>query len=316
MRKLLILTLIFVLMSCAKNDQEQIDDAIDQALSLLSSEKCDEAISILEDAGRQNDNAIYLQVLASAYACKAGVDTISFLSNDLPDLDTTSISTLMKTASVITLSPETSTDSTAYASLTTALNILQDFDGGAQPSQLNRAAVYGTRKAGDMGMQIIVLSIIQMGKFLNWYGNVSGTGVKGGGTNTNSCFLNYTYAPAQAVIGAATGACTVTNDGHSGLDPAVSTAIARRHMCEGLMLFTNLLDVLENITVTGSTDLEDLADVADTASAQRDAIITAVPALATLLNETSNSDCVAAIAAAESNNMELIYASLFETGLQ
>jgi len=301
---ILILILLFGLTGCAQRSGEDIREAIDKAQTLLSSEKCDEAIKILEDVGPANSDAVYLQVLGSAYACKANVKTIAFVANDLPLIDS---SNFMNSISILSLSPETVADSIPYTSLKTGLGILQNTD-----KQENRETKFGVRKSGDLGVEILVYSLIELGKFMNFYGNVSGSGAKGGGTNTNSCFINYTYPNAIAVVtSGSTGACNSATDGHPDMS---GTALARR-LCEGSTLIANILDVIRNLDLSGSPDLSELEDLNTTVDQyQADADAAGVGHFITL---TSQSECEALIAnPTEMNNMQLYCASVFEVGLQ
>ena len=317
MHLLTIFFILFALIGCGKTPDEERSDAIDVAQTYLSDGDCDQAIEVLEDVGRDLTDPIYVQVLASAYACKANFNTIKFISDDLEDINTTAAG-LMRSLSIMSLSDETTADSEEYEALREALDILYASGGGTQPSQARRTATFGARKAGDIGLQIVILSAVQFGKFLNLYGNVSGTGVKGGGTNTNSCFIDYSYANAQAAVSAvATDACSSFNDGHPSLSfSAPNLETTKRRLCEGLTLLTNQIDVLDNIDVTGSDTFDDLEDVATVARASKTAAIAADASLSTLLNMTSRSLCETTLdTASQLNNMELIYALIFEAGL-
>lgn len=189
MRNFLILFIILFLSACAQNPQEKLAEAIDRALTHLSAGECDAAIDVLEDSDSDGNDAIYLQVLASAHACKADFNEVSFIDNDLTDIDTTSAATILRDVSVMSLSSQSAPDSAEYVSIRTGLNtILNSTSAGGQVS---RTAKFGTRKAGDLGVQALILNVVNMGKFLNYYGNVDTNGVKGGGSSSNSCFLNY-----------------------------------------------------------------------------------------------------------------------------
>ena len=311
MRTILFLFFILMLASCSKNPVEETNEAIDVALSLLSKGECDEALSVLNDAGNPGDNGIYLQVLASAHACKAGFDEIAFINDDLADMDTTSGSTILKSISVASLSDETAPDSADYVSIRTGIDTI--LNSTSTVGQTARTSKFGVRKSGDMGVQALILSIVNLGKFLNYYGNVDATGVKGGGTGTNNCFINYNDPRAQAVTGATTGACASDSDGHPDLDQA--TATGKRRICEGLMLVTNTLDILDNIDLSGASSLSKLEEVSAKVNTFKTAAVAA--GLGTLINMTSQSQCETYInTPAQLLDMEYLYALVFETGLQ
>lgn len=312
MRTFLILFLLFLFSSCAKNEAEKTSEAIDIALTSLSTGDCQAAIDVLEDAGFQSSDAVYIQVLASAYACKANFNEVEFISTDLAAINTGSAAAILKSFSIMTLSHETSADSADYVSIRSGINFLLQPESGV-PSQVARATKYGARKAGDVGFQALVLNIVNLGKFLNYYGNVSATGVKGGGSSSNKCFISYSDPRAQLLTGSSTGACVSDTDGHVDLDK--STVIGKRRMCEGLMFVTNILDILDNIDLSGSSELSKLEDISTQVSTIRTAAVTA--GLGTLINMTSQSVCETYLnTPSQLLDMEYLYALLFETGLQ
>jgi hypothetical protein len=321
----LVFILILLFSSCAKTPTEEALEAVDIAQTYLSQDECQKAIDILEELGRQTDNAIYLQVLASAYACRAGFSEIDFIANDVEDIDSDAAD-LMKSLSILSLSYESEANSSQYQDILTALNILLTINSN-QPSQSERNTTFGPRKAGDMGMQALFLTIVQFGKFLNFYGNVSATGVKGGGAaNTDeqgptasNCFVEYTYASATTYLTGAGGTCNnmASDDGHPNMSFAVADlATTKQRMCEGLMLVTNLIDILNNITISDNSSLGALADVVDTVNTIKTTAIAADASLGTLLNTTSQSTCETLVANnSEFDNLQYIYALIFETGL-
>lgn len=318
MRSFILIFLLFLFCSCAKTAPEKVDEAIDLALTYLTNEECEKAIDVLEDAGRDTENAIYLQVLASAYACRAGYNEITFLTTDISSINSTLLG-FMKSLSLLTLSGETVKDSAEYVDLLEAFTILTDVDS-SQPSYLTRVSTYGARKAGDMGVQALFLGLTELGKFIHYYGNVDPTtGVKGGGTQSNNCFLEYTDPRAIVFLGAAGGTCNdmSTDDGHVDLSFAVASLTAtKKKMCEGLMIVTNIMDILQNITLPASSSYGSITSLPGTVADFKTAIITADPGLSVLVNTTSQAACETLVtSASEFNNLQYIYALLFEAGL-
>lgn len=295
-----------LIIGCAKKTSVQVEEAVDQALTLLSDEKCDDAIKLLEDVGRQPNDPVYIQVLASAYACRAGFRTVDFITSDIPLVDA---SNLMKSLTLLSLSNQTVVDEAAYTDLKTALSILQQTD-----KQANRKAKFGTRKSGDIGIQILLLSIVQLGKYVHFFGNVDATGVKGAGSNTNTCFLNYTHPAAMALINnpaGSTGACVTTNDGH----PDMSGADLKRRQCEGSTLVANIIDVIKNVDLSASSELSSLSSISATVDQYRNDAIAA--GVVQFIDTTSQSDCETLLnTPAEMNNMQTYFAALFEKQLQ
>lgn len=307
--------------SCAKKASEEMAEAIDLAQTYLTSQKCDDAIEVLEAAGRTTSDPIYLQVLASAYACRAGYNEVTFLSTEVLKVQS---ATLMTSLTQLNLSPETIADSRSYQDFRTALNILLYIDAN-QPSQAARKIKYGPRKSGDLGIQALFLTLNQLGKFIHFYGNVNSAGAKGKGlpnvneqTSTESrCFVDYTNPQAELAVTGLAGFCTNASAAHPDLSliPA-ELARTKKRMCEGLMLVTNIIDILNNVTLPSNPSLGNISTVATSVNALKASIVAVNPALGTLISTTSQSVCESLIANnAEFDNLQLIYVLLFEAGL-
>lgn len=310
-----ILLLFLLLWSCAKAPEEKKEEAIDVALSHLSKGECEKAIKLLEELGRQNDDAVYLQVLASAYACRADFDAIDFLRSDLPSIDS---SELLKTLALMSLSDESETDSLAYVDLRKALGVLLEADGAAQPLHTEREKAFGPRKAGDMSVQILMLSLVQLGKWTNHFGSIGSGGIKGtGDSGTNTCFMSYTTASAQAVAASAAGTvCNAPFPGHDDLSLVTDVEDTKRRLCEGMMLITNIMDILDNLDFAGNATLSSLTTIATEVETLRTTLLTADPTLATILDLTSQSSCETLLdTPAELNKMQLLIANIFEIGI-
>lgn len=324
MRSALIISILFFLLcSCGKKPSEEEFEAIDLALDYLSYNECKKAIDILEDVGRNRNNPIYLQVLASAYSCRAEYSDTTFLTSEITKIDT-SAANLLKSLTQLTWSAEIVADSNNYKDIREGLDLLLNVDAN-EPSQAAREAKYGPRKAGDMGVQALLLSLTQLGKFLHFYGNVNAAGSKGlGAASVNeqtatpsNCFMDYTDARALAFLGGggSPGGPCDGDEGHPNMSfAAPDLTTTKRRLCEGLMIVTNIIDILNNLTLPDS--LGDLTATAATVNAFKTTVTTADPALGTLINTTSQSACETLVAAAgEFNNIQYIYALLFEAGL-
>jgi hypothetical protein len=288
--------------SCGNSPQEEAEQSVDQALTLLSNKKCAEAIKLLNDLKEQDKNPVWFKTLASAYACEADFNMIKFVSDDISAIDNTK---LFASVSILSYSKESTVDSADYLSMKQALNIL----GRSDFKQTTRTADFGKRQGEDMGVQVLIYSIVQLGKYLNWYGNVDAVGKKGAGSNTNSCYLNYSYAPAVAIVSAlpVSNACNVTNDGSTDL---AAKRIVR--MCEGLTLITNIYDVVNNIDLSTSSTLSSISSIKTEINNYRAAANAA--GVGYLLDVTSPSACETLLAtAADMNNAELLFALVLES---
>lgn len=298
-----ILIFSFLLISsCGNNPEEEAYQAIDQALTLLSEEKCSDAIKLLEDLKDQDENPVWVKTLASAYACKAGFRMIKFVDDDIEAIDDND---LLGSISTLSYSDETSTDSEAYEAMKQSLKIL----GRTDFKQETRNADFGRRHGEDMGVQVLIYSLMQYGKYLNWYGNVDATGKKGAGTNSNSCYLNYSYGPAIAAVGAnpVSNACQTTNDGH----PDLSGGNLIERMCEGITLMTIIIDTINGIDLSGSSTLSSLEDIVTEVNTYRVAADSA--GIGYLLDVTSPAECEILLTdPADMNNAELLFALVLE----
>jgi len=313
-RSIALIFTLFLFVSCAKTTDEKVAEAIDVANSYLSKGKCQSAIDTLEDVGRQGSNGVYLQVLASAYACRAGFSELTFLLTDLDVM--TQSNDILTNLSIISTSPEDETDSDSYLDLQTAINLLIDSTAAA-PSQSARNTKFGTRRAGDMGTQALLMMFAQLGKFLHYYGDVNPTtGVKGGGSGSNNCFIAYTDNTA---IGLLSGTCnsTGTRTGHIDLSLSSGLSATKSKLCEGLMLVTNIIDTINNIQIPQDSTLSALDSVKTEINSMKTAIYTG--GLETLLDTTDQTTCTTLVAptdnSGEFENLQRIYASLFEGGL-
>ncbi|MGE3611528.1 MAG: hypothetical protein AB7I27_18195 [Bacteriovoracaceae bacterium] len=313
-----IVLLSLILLGCAKTPEEKVNEAIDVAQTYLSSNECQKAIDLLEEVGRQTDDPIYLQVLASAYACRADYEEISFIVSDVTTISSSNPG-FLKSLTKMTMAQETAADSDEYTDILTALNLLLDTNSSStQPSHSARVNLFGKRKAQDMDVQILLLSIAQLGKFLHYYGNVNSSGVKGGGSAGNTCFLSYTDATAQSLVQlGTTGACTGTTNGHTDLAYGANLTKAKRRMCEALILVTNIIDILNGLDLSSNSNLSSLESVSTTINTIKTSVVTTYPSLATLLDTTSQSTCETLMSnATQFNNMEILFALIFEVGLQ
>lgn len=326
MRYLLALCFLFTITSCAKKSSEKVEEAIDVALTYLSESKCDSAIDVLEEAGRDTTNAVYLQVLASAYACRAGYNEVRFLSQDV-----LKINGAMLFASLTTLSiaPEIEADSESYADLREALKVLLYVDVN-QPSQAAKTSKFGPRKAGDLGVQALFLTLNQLGKFIHLFGNVGLVGTvvtKGAGAasvdeqtaQASKCFVEYTSTAALLLISNNEGgACKNTSFfGHPDLSLApASLSNTKRRMCEGLMLVTNIMDLLNNITLPANPSMGSIGSITALVNTLKSQITAINPAYGTLINTTSQATCEGlATTASGFDNLQDVFAVVFEKGL-
>ena len=315
---LLILCCIF---GCAKTDEAEIRSAVSEAKYFLNSMECDKAMEVLTEVGFQDDNADYIKVYASAQACKAGYKVLDVLfGGNLGNISSTS---LLSSLASFTTSNETTADSTEYTALKNAITTLIEAGGGTQPSTTARNTAFGLAKSGDLSLQALYMIFIQMGKFFALYGDADAAGTKGAGGN-NSCIFSYTTNDAVDWISVNTpGSCSSAtgSEGAALLESPETAANIKRRLCEGIVLYNNMMDILSNVTLPGSSELGDVGNiqtqlsnlmaVAEAAETGvfNDGSATGLNAIATLKTVTGQATCEAE----ELDRIEKFYAIFFET---
>lgn len=311
------IVLLGMLISCAKNSEEEVIDAIDEANYLLSqnSPQCQKAIEVLEKIGRQNDDARYLSTLASAYACRGGFDELT-LFGEVSTISST-FDEFLGSLAQISISSETSAESARFNDLQTAIDILLYAGNKTVPSAVEQQTIFGNRYANNMNLQAMYMILIQLGRYARWYGNTDAAGTKGAGPNGSSCFMDYTDGGAAAIANGHGGgnACTTSTAGHTDTDyTGVTAAVAQKRLCQGVMLVNNMLDILENTTLSSNSSLGSISTI----YADIQPYITGASALdpdMPAFIENRLQDQCETISAVDDTLLQLYFAALFEYAL-
>ena len=261
----LILSSILLLFSCGKTADEETLGVVLSANIALSSGECQKAIDTLENHGRVNTSAPYLKTLASAYACRAGYSTVTFFASDFA-LTTTKVPlgglTLYSTSSTAVTS--TLQNDEVFKDLQKAIDILL-YAGGiasdSEPTSAARAKHFSSSVAGDIDTQLLYLVLVQLGRYMNYYGNVSAAGDKGGGSGSNTCFSSYETANAAIRAAIANPASTLTCKNsvdtaasHTQLSSAVLATTRKTRLCQGVVLLNGLTALLPNVVASIFSD--------------------------------------------------------------
>lgn len=292
--------LLLLLISCGSSKEDNVESAIDQALTYLSSEKCEQALESLKK-DQDLENPVYLQVLSSAYACKARLDSIIVIS-ELENFNSTKVLNELSVKNFAV-----SNDLNSYHFLTKSLDVI--FNSTTVVSQLSREEFFGKRKAQDMGMQALLYSIVQVSKFVNYFGNTK-TGQKGDGEGVNRCFLDYSDNLPLFNFLPATNSCSSTTDGHPQLD--LSRAEGKAYACQGMTLINNSLDILDTINFGNSQDLKVIKEISQKISALRDFMITLDPTLEALFEIRDMKECLTL----DKEKIQTFIFSLYEVGFE
>ncbi len=277
MRKLLIWTFILLLSSCG-GDPEEVTNAIDEANFLLTDRNCAEARAALDAVGYQANNARYIGVYASTFACEANYSTVNFFADDLTNLNSAAGGFFSSLAGFSTSDLMTSATDPDFLKLQEAIDTILYSGGNTSSSSFSRSQVFGTSDSTNLNVQALYMILVNFGRWLRYHGNASATGVKGGGTNpeANNCLFTYnTSGPNYALVldalndgTAQSGTCNSTNAPFVGTDD-ISTADAatnKTRLCRGIVLFNNFIDIILNITFTGTNtgELNNLAATFET----------------------------------------------------
>lgn len=300
--------LIFLLsfISCGSSQEEKVASSIDRAQTYLSKGKCDEALKELNEA-RDLENAIYLQVLASAYACKGDVEIVNVIA-EIKDIDTNNV---FGELSEMTFAE--SANLTVFNHLKKSLDVI--LSSTEIVSQDARDDQFGKRKGQDLGMQLLFYSIIQASKFTNYFGNAA-NGKKGDHTGTNLCFLDYTtdvanlFNPNPLYTIPASNACQAAGDGHPDLD--IATASGRANACQGVIAINNVLDTLASLDFGDSQELKVLKDISEKISTLKDILIDIDPSLTYLFDVRDAKSCLEL----DDREIELFIFTFYEMGFE
>ncbi len=297
------LLMIFALLpSCGKNGEEAIQDAITSANQFLSKSQCQKAIDILEGVGRQNSNSTYLLTLSSAYACRGNFSQLTFFTTDI--IKTGTPSPLGGFTTYSTSADMTTPGDSDFENLNIALNILiyaGGLDQNENASSAKRKAIFSDSKSGDIDAVILYMTMVQLGRFLNFYGNPNATGDKGNGGSGAQCILNYDGTLMQdtpavnldAALGAGlTGPCTAAADGGS-TDIGTFGSYNITRICQGVFLLNNFLDVLPSVLDSYSGgELSSISSIRATLQAQSGILKIAKTGMGPILEVTNLSKCI------------------------
>ncbi|MBC76469.1 MAG: hypothetical protein CME64_10685 [Halobacteriovoraceae bacterium] len=315
-----ILCLLF-LVSCAKTDEQVLDSAKQEAKYYLSDNNCAKAKKVLDDAGFENDDAEYVSLYASVYACQAGYSEFDLLG----EVSTIAAASNQLLGSLTTLasSNETAPDSTNYTSIMSAIDVILN-SAGTTPSAAAREAKFGVTGATNLSFQALYLILVEFGKFMQLYGNTDAAGDKSDGSFTNTCIFTYTQSDAANYVNGVLPTCNSAggDEGSDFLESPVTDDEIDARLCEGIYLFNNLRDILTNVTIGDSStfgSLKDVGDVLNTMISDAEAAesgglngeVAYQDSIQMIKDITSKSDCEAL----PRQRLEKWYAIIFETGL-
>lgn len=261
MKTILLLLLSATFIACAASNDEQVDSAMREARYYLTKSKCSKAKKALDDVSYQSRNAAYVGLYSNYYGCLAGYSELNDAIPNLQNIDVSTASAVFQSFASFTTSDETQADDADYLNLFSAINVITESTATSGGSE--RESRFGVRGGTDLSMQLLYMSLVTFGKFLAYYGNADSSGLKGQGAAANTCIARYDEH-ANAGLGnwfPQTDGCASGDDAHSDLNGAVAEATKLTRLCQGIIAFNNILDVLINTTLSSSDTLGDLTDV-------------------------------------------------------
>jgi len=295
--------LALLLTSCGATSEEEREHAILQANIFLNKSRCQEAIDVLEGAGRDNRHAQYLQVLASAYACRAGFREPAFFTTNIAKSATPA--PLGGTSTYSTSASMDAPDNDDFDDLQVAIDILL-YAGGIptskDPTPARRADSFNTDEAGNINAQLLYMLMAQIGKYFYYYGNADVNGVKGLGTGSNVCFVSYENVALDVggdlstVLLAAAGTCPNSSAaGHSKLGSVAGGDLQIARLCQGVVLINNFLTIFPVVLsdVGGDTDLDILNTINTAISPLKIVLTAAKTGIGNILETLGQERCVA-----------------------
>lgn len=265
----LILVITSGITSCGKK-ADQIDAAISDAHYLLTTRDCAQARAALDKVGYQASNAEYIGAYASTYACEANYSTITFFADDLSKLSSTQGGLMGSLTLFGTSGDMTSATDTDFTKLQSAIDTILYAGGQTSSSSANRKTVFTTEEVSNLNAQALYMTLVNLGRWLHFYGNPDATGVKGAGTNTNNCLFSYTDTNALTALSAgSTGSCTNVSPTGSAAMMAGTATEQKTRLCQGIVMFTNFVDLIANISFGSSQtgSLNNIGTTFDTACA-------------------------------------------------
>jgi hypothetical protein len=303
----------FMLSNCGSDAGEERDSAILQAEIFLSIGQCQQAIDVLEEVGRDVNNARYLITLSSSYACRGGFSTTRLVGTDLAAFDppANAGAILGSFVKFSTSSLMTEARDEDYEDTLEAVNILL-YAGGIDldrnPTIARRAAKFNAADQKEMRAFLTYLLMANIGQYLFHYGNGSTTGVKGVRVPTdNTCMLDYSdlaitnpplptnpatiFAFLDDTVPFPNGTCSSAGSGHPDFGVAGSLNVAR--MCQMVVSLNNFFELLPIFLtdVTGNADFAGLGPIDALVTLSRTVLTTSQPSTITLSQTQSQTLC-------------------------
>lgn len=251
-----------LLVCCSGSPREKLEKKLTYLRQVLTHRDCPEAERIIQDLGGGHErNSEYISLKASGEACRGNYDEVRFFGEDVSSLSGATQGGFFYSLASFENSQD-APGSVPYTALDNAIRTL--LYAGGEPEHTARVARFGREEADELNTQLFYMVITQLGRYVRFYGNMGddGSGVlsKGSGDGINSCFADYTTPVAMTLLAGLPGTnpCAVAGDSH--LSMRASVTGRKAVMCEGIVLFNVLLELIVEIAFIGR-NTESLRDL-------------------------------------------------------
>lgn len=306
-----IILALFLISSCGADKALVVEQTLESVENFLTNGKCAEAIAKIATIDNQPKNSLYLKLKASAFACRAGYSTTSFFTKDLSKVTGTSL--MSGLATFTTSAGFDGAGNAAYDDIQLAIDTLA-YAGGlstaANPTSAKRKLVFTSKENAEIDSYLLYLTLVQLGKFVYYYGSASATGVKGGGGSAQPCFFTYPGSITNLAAALAAGGGSCNNTGLGGHPDMINGSdIDLTIACQGVILFNQFRDLLLSLTL-GSIPGVDLSTIKTAVDAMFAALTFNDSGIVSL---TSQTKCEADFADAAGNtDLQTYFGFIFE----
>jgi hypothetical protein len=317
LRNLILCLSLVLVTSCGENREEEADSRMVSAEHLLTIGACDAALAKMQSFPARPQDARYVKLLASAYACMANYTTTGLI-NDLQNLFSGGIGANF-ISSLTTMSISQTNDGPTnrdYAETFLAINALL-FSGqtstSENPSAAFRLEDFNTTESDEINSFLFYLILTEVGKYFYHYGDTDNAGAKGGQGN-HVCMMSYSAVGNIAAIlgGGVTGSCTATGQtGSPDLKPTGGSAVNVNRACQAIVLFNNFYDIVPNLAL-GSLDGVDLSSLQTALDALFTTLLAAGGLTDTTITQVRSVSICESQFAANTNDLEIYFANIFE----
>ncbi len=309
------------LWGCGQTSDEKIDDIILSTNIYLGKSDCSKAIETITSIPFEPKHAQYLRTYASSYACRGGYKTTSFFMNDVGLFGTPAI--IGGAAKFSTSSSMDDPDNDDFDDIQLAIDTLLyagGIDKAKNPTLARRAESFTTAEIQEINSLLMYLLMVQMGKYIHYYGNSDADGLKGQGTNINNnkCFVEYDDLAFDAagslydyLSAANTGSCDDGGGDFTGhVKLGTGGSFNQDRMCQGVVILNNFIHIFPTvITYFSGSDFSSLSGQEANIALAKAAAVAAKASVSNVFDALSYDVCMDL----STDDIQIYFAFAFET---